>query len=192
MQKADKNNQLENSEDIVYESDTTTDGDVSFDYKNKIKKLREDLEACQKEKQEYLDGWQRTKADFVNYKKRTDEEKKEIIKYATKEFVLEIIPAIDNFEHAFRDKTNWEKVPVEWRQGVEFIYSELKETLVRHGVTEINPLNETFDPKLHNSIDLVPVTEAEKDGKIVEVVQKGYSFGDKIIRHPNVRVGEKR
>ncbi len=192
MQKADKNNQLENSEDFIYESDTTTDGDVSIDYKNKIKKLREDLEACQKEKQEYLDGWQRAKADFVNFKKRTDEEKKEIIKYATKEFVLEIIPAIDNFEHAFRDKTNWEKVPVEWRQGVEFIYSELKETLARHGVTEINPLNETFDPKLHHSIDLVPVTEAEKDGKIVEVVQKGYSFGDKIIRHPNVRVGEKR
>jgi molecular chaperone GrpE len=192
MQEADKKNQLENSEDIVYESDITADGDVSVDYKNKIKKIKEDLEICQKEKQEYLDGWQRAKADFVNYKKRTEEEKKETIKYATKELILEIIPAIDNFEHAFKDKVNWEKVPKEWRQGVEFIYSQLKDTLGRHGVSEINPINELFDPKLHHSIDVVPVNEVEKDGKIVEVVQKGYAFGDKIIRHPNVRVGEKR
>ncbi len=192
MSKADQNNQLENSEDVIYESDSSNDSGVSVDFQNKIKKIKEELENCKKEKQEYLDGWQRAKADFVNYRKRSEEEKKETIKYATKELILEIIPALDNFEHAFRDKANWEKVPADWRQGVEFIYAQLKEVLGRHGITEISPINEVFDPKLHHSIDIVPVENDEDIGKIVEVVQKGYALGDKIIRHPNVRVGEKR
>lgn len=191
MSKEDKNNKPTETEEVVYESENT-DGEDTVHFVEKIKKLKAELENCRKEKQEYLDGWQRAKADFINFKKRSEEDKKEIVKYATEEFILEIIPALDSFEHAFRDKKDLDKSGTEWRQGIEFIYSQLKNVLTNHGVTEVNPQNEMFDPNLHHSIDVVGVEKEEDIGKIIDVIQKGYKLGDKIIRHPSVRVGEKR
>ncbi|HRY30937.1 MAG TPA: nucleotide exchange factor GrpE [Candidatus Paceibacterota bacterium] len=191
MSKSDKNNQPKKMDEVVYEPDSSGDELASGNYQDKIKKIREELHNCQKEKQEYLDGWQRAKADFINFRKRSEEEKKDTVRYATQNFILEILPTLDSFEHAFRNKEHWESAPAEWRQGVESIYSQLRDVLTRHGVREINPIDEPFDPKLHHSVDVVPVTEDKDNGKIVEVLQKGYALNDKIIRCPNVRVGKK-
>ncbi|HMP67149.1 MAG TPA: nucleotide exchange factor GrpE [Candidatus Paceibacterota bacterium] len=184
-------NSQDNSEEVFYDTDQFDDTDNSSALK-KIKNLKEELEKCKKEKQEYLDGWQRSKADFVNFKKRAEEDKKSLIKYSTEEFIIQLIPAMDSFELAFKNKEAWEKAPPDWRTGIEFIHSQLKKVLTDNGVSEINPINEKFDPKLHHSIDTKDIEDNEKDGKILEVIQTGYKLGDKIIKYPNVVVGKKK
>jgi len=181
-------------EDIVYDNSDTpdmeTDVDFDGDKTKKIEKLKKDLKKCQSEKQEYLNGWQRAKADFINFKKRSEESKKELFQYASENIILEIIPTLDNFEQAMKNKEVWESVDENWRKGIEMIHFQLVDMLKRNGVTEIESLGENFDPKIHESIETIKVDDEENNDKILEVTQKGYRMGDKIIRHPNVKVGE--
>lgn len=188
---------IDNEDDgeIVYEeeagaSESVSNSSFSKSPDDQVAKLKKDLQKCKEEKQEYLDGWQRAKADFVNLKKRAGEDKKSFVKFANEEFILELLPALDSFEQAFRNKEAWEKADANWRTGVEFIHSQLMSILSNHGVTEMNPAGEKFDEKLHHSIEAVAVEDKKDDGKIVEVTQKGYMLGDKIIRHASVKVGE--
>ncbi len=183
-EKKTKNNAQE--EEIIYD---VLEDESGTDLPSKIKKLKVELKEVRKEKDEYLDGWQRSKADFVNFKKRADEEKKAFAAYATEDFILQLIPALDSFSHAFADKENWESVSKDWRVGIEYIHSQIVNTLNDHGVVEIESLHKEFDPKLHHSIDTVEVEDKKDDGKIMEVILKGYKLGNKIIRHPNVKVG---
>lgn len=152
---------------------------------NTIAKLRKKLKKCVEEKQEYLDGWQRSKADFVNFKKRSEEDKKDFAKYALEDFVMEIIPALDSFDMAFKDEDAWNASPENWRKGIEYIHQQLLGALESRGIKQINPIGEDFDTNKHNSVG-----EADgEEGKIVAVTLKGYSLNDKIIRPPSVKVG---
>ena len=153
---------------------------------SKVKSVKEDLKTVKAEKQEYLDGWQRSQAELINLKKRHEEDKKGFIKYATENFVMELIPTMDSFDMAFRDKEAWEKAPENWRKGIEYIYSQLSGTLEDHGVKILNPLGKMFDHNLHNSIKTAP----GKEGEILEVLQKGYELNGKVVRPANVVVGE--
>lgn len=152
---------------------------------SKVKSVKEDLKTVKAEKQEYLDGWQRSQAELINLKKRHEEDKKSFTKYATENFVMELIPTMDSFDMAFRDKEAWEKAPENWRKGIEYIYSQLSGTLEDHGVNIINPLGKMFDHNLHNSVK----TAQGKEGEILEVLQKGYELNGKVIRPANVVVG---
>ena len=110
MSKSDSNNKNDIDEEIVYEdgSDGFDSDDSSIPVK-KIKKIKEELKKCQAEKQEYLDGWQRVKADFVNLKKRSEKDRTAFAKYANENFILELLPALDSFDQAFGNKEAWEK-----------------------------------------------------------------------------------
>jgi len=158
--------------------------------KKKSKKKFSELEVCRKERQEYLDGWQRSQADYANLKKRMEEDKKYIGAFAVESFIQDLLPSLDAFDMAFGNKEAWEAVDKNWRSGIEFIHGSLLRTLEDRGVTQYNPLGEGFDPELHNSLEMVEVEDEKQAGKIVSVVQKGYKMGDRIVRVPNVRVGE--
>jgi molecular chaperone GrpE len=201
MSKPKKTNNPDIEEEIQYDSESedyarngfsVAEGESGAKALKKIKKLQEELSECKEEKQEYLDGWQRTKADFVNLKKRAEEDRKSFAKYANEEFIMELLPALDSFDQAFQNKEAWEKVDSNWRSGVEFIHSQLLSILNNHGVSAVDPLGEEFNPELHHSIEMIEVEEEKDDGKIVQVTQKGYRLGDKIIRHPGVKVGKKK
>lgn len=166
-------------EEIVFE-----DEDFPTD---KIKKLKDKLKKCESEKQEFLNGWQRSQADLINIKKRSEEDKASFARYANENIILDIIPTLDSFDQAFKNKKVWDAIDKNWRMGVEFIYSQLLNSLKSHGVEEINPLNEQFDPQIHESVG----TLEGEDGIILEIVLKGYKLNNKIIRAPQVRVGEK-
>ncbi len=174
--------------------DETEEEDIVFDESenapSSIKELKSKLRQCAKEKQEYLTGWQRAKADFVNLQNKINDEKKLFFLKAEEEFVTDLLPVIDSFEMAFSNKESWEKVSSDWRIGVELIYSNLLRALKQHGAEELNPVGEDFDPKIHTSIDLIKTDDKEKDGKVLEVIQKGYIMGDTIIRSPQVKVAE--
>lgn len=174
----------ENEEhDVVFEEEN---GDASFEYK--LKKLREELKRCQKERDEYLAGWQRSKADFINARKEEEKIRGDIIKFAKKDLILEILSVADSFDMAFMNKEAWEKVDKDWRTGVEYIYGQLLGILEQNGVKQLNPIEEIFDPNIHTSIENVPTDKEEEDHKIISVVQKGYSLYGTLLRSPKVKV----
>jgi molecular chaperone GrpE len=157
-----------------------------------VKNLRTKLKECEKERKEYLDGWQRAKADLVNARKRDEEERKEFIKLSNERLIEELIPALESFGMAFANKEAWEKVDKNWRMGVEYIYSQLKKALEENGLAEINPVGKKFDPSRDEASEYVPVDDEKQDHIVISVVQKGYTLNGKVLRPPKVKVGEWR
>ena len=156
----------------------------------KIKKLREALKLAQKEKEEYLTGWQRAKADNVNAKRLADAERKEMIAFSNKNLIEEILPVLASFELAIGNKEAWEKVDKNWRSGVEYIYNQLKKVLSDNGLQEIDPLGKKYDPMEHEAVETVTAKTKDEDGVIVQVFSKGFSLNDKVIASPKVKVGD--
>ncbi len=155
-----------------------------------IKRLREKLATCIEEKQKYMDGWQRDKAEFLNARKRDKEANAELLKYAKEDVISELIPVLDSFDMAFGNKEAWEKVDKNWRAGVEYIHSQFISILGNHSLAIIDPINQKFDPARDEAIEYEKVTDASKDQVITKVIQKGYSLNGKIIKAPKVKVGE--
>ncbi len=173
----------ETEDDVVFEEEGETAKDT-------IKKLREKLKNAELAKMEYLESMQRMKADYVNAKKRDDESKIEMIRYANVHFAEELLPTLDSFEQAMGDKEKWESVSKEWRSGVEGIYQKVLAVFSKNNITGFGEVGETFDPNLHHSIQVVPTEDKTQDGTIAVVLQKGYKTGEKIIRPAMVSVYE--
>ena len=180
------------NDDITVDNTTDIDDSVVVEEAagETIKKLRAKLKDAEKKAAEYLTGWQRAQADFVNFKKRDAIERQEFFKFAAGPGVLDTIHVMDSFDMAFGNKEHWEKADKSWRDGVEKIYAQLKKTLEKHGVTIDDPVGKDFDPNNHMAVEMVPVEKSDEDGKIVSVVQKGYLLNDKVIRPAKVKVGE--
>lgn len=181
-------NNTEEADDVTFEPEEDNDEEVP---QAKIKKLKEELKAARKERDEYLTGWQRAKADYINARNEEEKSRAEFIKSANKELVLDVLTTLDNFDMAFANKESWEKVDENWRTGVEYIYNQLLNTLEQNGLKQLNPVEETFDPNIHTSVESVPVEKEEDDHKILEVVQKGYLLNGSLIRSPKVKIGMK-
>jgi molecular chaperone GrpE len=152
-----------------------------------IKKLREKLKACEKEKASFLDGWQRSKADFVNAKRAFDEERKSLLSFAESGLIEDILPALDSFYAARKNKDLWESIAKEWRLGVEYIEQQLKSALQNRGLEIIEP---TIGSKFNHETEEA-VSEADgASGTVVEVRQPGYSLKGKLLRAARVVVGK--
>jgi molecular chaperone GrpE len=131
-----------------------------------------------------LAGWQRTQADFENYKKRSEQEKEEISKFANSVLILSLLPVLDDFERAL-DFLPSKKADAAWLEGLKLIERKLKSTLESQGLSAINALGEPFDPHLHEAIR----QDKGEEGIVIEEIQKGYKFHDKVIRPSKVVVG---
>lgn len=171
-------------DDIVFEEEFEN---TAPDFDKKLKKIKEELKKCQEEKNEYLDGWQRSKADFVNFKKRTEEDKKTLRKYANEDLILSLLPTLDNFEAALKDHGEGEEIK-KWKTGFDHIYNQLKRTLELVEVEELNPTGKDFNPSEHEAIEEILTDDQKLDHKVAEVLMKGYKLGDKILRAPQVKV----
>jgi molecular chaperone GrpE len=155
-----------------------------------IKKLREKLKKALAEKQEYLTGWQKDKAEFVNARKRDIESQKDFIKFANENLMAELIAVLDSFGMAFANKEAWEKVDKNWRTGVEYISNQLKKVLEDNGLKEINPEGQKFDPMRDEAIEHEVVTDEKWNHMVTAVIQKGYSYNGRTLKAPKVKVGE--
>jgi molecular chaperone GrpE len=167
-------------EEIVYD-----EADSALD---KISDLKEKLKECKAERQEFLDGWQRAKADFLNFKKQSADNHASVGESAVEDFILDLFPVLDSFEMAFKDKEAWESAPEQWRKGIEYIYTQLTNLLENRGISTINPIDQPFDHNLHNSVESVETDDESLDGIVMEVILKGYKLNDKIIRPAQVKV----
>ena len=149
-----------------------------------------EIEKLTAERDEYLAGWQRAKADFVNSKKRMEEAMVEYRTMANEGLIEELLPVLSSFEMAFANKEAWEKTDKNWRLGVEHIYNQLKTVLVDNGLKEIDPLGHKFNHNLHEAVRHEPTDDAKKDHIVAETVEKGYMLGSKLIRPAKVVVAE--
>ena len=150
---------------------------VKVDLSQKLEELNDNLK---QEKDKYL----RLFAEFENFKKRTSKERIELFKTAGQEVISSLLPILDDFERAIA-QTSDEK------EGFLLINDKLSDVLKSNGLTvsEIK-VGDTFDAEVHEAITLIPAPEASQKGKIIDVTEKGYQLGDKIIRFPKVVVGQ--
>lgn len=172
-----------NEEDVVFDDapEGLDDSVVAEEHQGEtIKKLKVRLKEAEAKAREYLDSLQRAKADFVNMRKRDEEAKAEFVKFAKSDVVSELIPVLDSFTLAL----------AHGEKGVEPIQKQFLQILKAHGLEEVNPLHEPFDPKHHEAIGVVPTDTPEEDNQILEVVQKGYILSGKTLRPAIVRTGE--
>jgi molecular chaperone GrpE len=178
---------LDDAEDIV-EFEYNEDGEE--DLKKTLKKLRNDLKQARKEKEEYLTGWQKERADFANYKKQ-EEDRKAMFSESMRERILSrFLSVMDSFNMAFANREAWEKVDANWRKGVEYIHSQMNTVFEEYGVFEIGKVGEVFDPNIHESLEMVDTNEKDKNHTISNVIQRGYKIGDRVLRPARVNVFE--
>ncbi len=185
-----KQENIENpvEDDDIVEFEYNADGEE--DLKKTLKKLRGDLKQAKKEKEEYLTGWQKERADFANYKK-DEESRKTMLSESMRERILtRFLSVMDSFNMAFANKEAWEKVDANWRKGVEYIHAQMTTVFEEYGVKEIGKEGEDFDPNIHESIETVETENKEDSHKIAQVIQKGYKLGDRVIRPARVNVYE--
>lgn len=143
--------------------------------------LREDLA---KEKDKFL----RLFAEFENFKRRTSKERMELFKTAGQEVMVSLLPILDDFERALKELSKSEDK--EMFKGVELISNKFKETLKAKGLEQIEVgEGDTFDAEVHEAITQIPAPNKKMKGKIIDVVEKGFKLGERIIRHPKVVVG---
>ena len=138
---------------------------------------------------EMQDKYIRLSAEFDNYRKRTLREKMEMSKYAGEKLLLSIIPLMDDFERALEHIDNTSDC-VALKDGIDIIYGKFGDFLKQNGVKEMESLNSNFNVDLQEAVAKVPVEEADKKGKVVDIVQKGYYIQDKVLRFAKVIVGE--
>lgn len=144
----------------------------------------DDLEELRRKAEDHLANWQRTQADFTNFKRRSQQEKEEISQFANSVLVLSLLPVLDDLERAFA-AIPAELEKISWVDGVRFIERKMRAALEAQGMSEINALGEPFDPGLHEAVMQSP----GKDNIIVGEVLKGYKLHDRVIRPSQVIVG---
>jgi len=148
------------------------------------KEIKKKIEECEKQKNEYLAGWQRAKADFLNYKKDEIERLKKILEYANEDLILEILPILDNFEKAEKEISK-DKENNNYLNGFLQIKLQLKSILKNKGVEELLSIGQKFDPNIHDAVETI---DGKESGEIVEEIQKGYKLNGKVIRPSKVKV----
>jgi len=131
-----------------------------------------------------LAGWQRAQADFINYKRRAEQEKEEISQFAKATLIVELLPVLDDLERALAAIPS-HLAEASWVDGIRLIWSKLRATLEAQGLSEIKAVGEPFDPHYHEAVR----EDKGKEGVVIEEVQKGYKFHDRIIRPTKVVVG---
>lgn len=149
----------------------------------KAKKLREELKKCESERGEYLAGWQRAKADLINYKKDEAKRLEEFAKFAAEGVIAEAVQVLDSFDLALRHQ-----MPKDVEKGIVLIRSQLEDILRRRGLEPISALHEKFDPAVHESVG--EVASDGEEGMVVEELQKGYRLAGKVLRPARVKVSK--
>jgi molecular chaperone GrpE len=153
---------------------------------SELDKLNKDLERKDEEIIELKSHIQRLQADFDNFRKQNDKQKQDLIKFANEGLIVKFLDVYEDMERALENSTNEEEL----REGLELIYSKMKNTLEKEGVEEIPAVGEKFDPFKHEALLTVDSPDHENN-EIVDELMKGYTLKDKVIKYSKVRVCKK-
>jgi molecular chaperone GrpE len=168
----------------VVHPDSNTENKTENGASNEIEELQKALAEEKSKSEANLAGWQRTQADFVNFKRFAEQDKAETCKYANAGLLAVILPILDDFERALAS------IPEEvsnqvWMEGFNLIHRKFKDSLIKQGVTQIQALGMEFDPHF---MDALGCAKGKKD-IVIQEVERGYKIQDKIIRPARVLVG---
>ncbi len=150
-----------------------------------VAELEKQLAETQAQAAEYKDGWQRSLADFQNYRRRVESEKAETYQNAVGSIIKRYLPILDDLERALSARP----ADLGWVDGIELIYRKLKSILEAEGLKRIEAEGQMFDPNFHEAIMQEP-SESHESGQVIAVVQNGYTLGERVIRPAQVRVAE--
>lgn len=153
-----------------------------------VEELQAEISRLTKESEEYLDGWQRARAEFANYKKRTERNYDDTRETILIDVIKPYLDILDDLERALMDRPT-DSASEAWAKGIYLIYQKLSTILDSAGVTEILAEGLTFDPNLHEAISYEESSNYE-DGQVIEVMKNGYMLGDRVIRPALVRVAK--
>lgn len=142
------------------------------------------LAEAEEKAETYYRNWQRSAADFINYKRRVEQERSESARFASAALVINLLPVYDDLERAI-DNLDAQLSGLNWVQGVVQIQRKFRNMLEAMGVTEIPAAGEPFDPAHHEAV----ANQPGEEGRVLHVVQKGYKLGDRVIRPAMVIVG---
>ena len=148
--------------------------------------LKTALEEMDKKAEEYLDGWQRARAEFANYKKRVLRENMDIHQVSRGEVIKLYLDIADDLDRALQERPETGDGE-SWAKGIEIIFQKLRARLESEGIKPMNPMGEEFDPNIHEAL-MKEESEEFESGQIIEVIQEGYWIGDKVLRPALVRV----
>ena len=150
-----------------------------------LAKVKEDLEKSESETQEYISLSQRLQADFENFKKITDKQNKEIVKFANENVIKEFLDCYEDFGRALETEND-----KDLREGIQLIYNKFSDVLTKEGVEEIPAKGEKFDLNKHEAL-MVQESEDVENGYIIEELMKGYMYKDKVLKYSKVIVCKK-
>jgi len=153
------------------------------DFQEKVEKIKKKLKECQKQKEEYLRGWQRCQADFINYRKRQEANMGELKINIQAEVFRDILQVLDSLNSAVKHSK-----PKKGREEISLIMDQLKKVLDRYNIKEIESVGEKFNPEIHEAI--AQVESSKKSGIIIEEIQKGYTINNKLLRPAIVKVAK--
>jgi molecular chaperone GrpE len=150
--------------------------------------LAKELDECRGKRDEYLDGWQRSLADFSNYKKRIERDQAETYRSTTAKIIRRYLDILDDLERALKNR------PVEgegasWADGIDLIYRKLRGYIESEGVVPMDAQDALFDPNFHEAVAIEDNDDYES-GQIIEVLQAGYMHDGKVLRPARVRVAQ--
>ena len=146
----------------------------------------DDIDRLQRERDEYYERLIRTTADFDNYRKRTDRERRELTEYAATNLLTDLLPLVDDLERALAADAQDGAVD---RRGIEIIRKQLLDLMAKRGVAPIEALGSDFDPNLHQAVAHEP-SEAHRDGEVIEELRRGYTLRDRLLRASMVKVAK--
>ena len=186
----DKKDKIEDIEELFSEATENTENQEQYEEEGDSSEemtVEDELgEELAKEKDKFL----RLFAEFENYKRRTSKERMELFKTAGQEIIVSLLPVLDDFDRAMKELSKAENDDNELLKGVQLIRGKFRETLNSKGLQEVSTKQgDVFDAEIHEAITQIPAPKNKLKGKIIDVIEKGYKLGDKIIRHPKVVVG---
>lgn len=152
---------------------------------DQLKKLREKLKTCQREKQEYLDGWQRANADYANAVRSREAASLAAREQGAADLLASLLPALDSFDRATELAADSAGVA----DGLAQLHKQLVDELAAAGVVRIDQVDVPFDPAIHESVATEPVDDAKRDQHVVAVLAPGYQIGEQVVRPARVRIG---
>ncbi|HTX92916.1 MAG TPA: nucleotide exchange factor GrpE [Anaerolineales bacterium] len=150
-----------------------------------LEELQKQLAEAQSQAAEYKDGWQRSVADFQNYRRRIEAERAETYQTAVGSVLKRYLPVVDDLERALAARP----ADLAWADGIDLIYRKLQSILEAEGVKRIEAVGQQFDPNFHEAITQEPSQEYAS-GQVIEVTRNGYTLGDKVLRPAMVRVAQ--
>jgi molecular chaperone GrpE len=145
----------------------------------------DELAEARRKRDEYYDLLLRKTAEFDNYRKRVERERREMVQFAAGDVFEALLPVIDDFERALQAEIGTDATA--YRKGVELIYKQLQDMLARRGVVPIEAVGKPFDPRFHQAITYEP-SPGRADGEVIEEVRRGYMHGDRLLRPSMVKV----